>query len=50
MIWLLPVLPCTPAEMEFKRARGYAALSERFSAAGVSELLDPVRPSVAPMQ
>ena len=50
VIWLLPVIPCTLAEMEFKRARGYAALSERFQAAGVSELLDPARPSVAPMQ
>ena len=50
VIWLLPVLPCTPAEMEFKRAQGYAALSARFSAAGVNELLDPARPGVAPMQ
>ena len=50
VIWLLPVLPCTPAEMELKRARGHAVLSERFRTASVSELLDPARPSVAPMQ
>ena len=47
VIWLLPVFPCTAAEMEMKRARGYAALSERFKACGVTELLDPARPSVA---
>lgn len=50
VIWLLPILPCTPAEMTFKRAQGFAALSARFAATGVSELLDPLRPSVATTQ
>lgn len=50
VIWLLPVFPCTPAEMTFKRNHGYAALSHRFSETQVSELLDPLRPSVAATQ
>ena len=50
VIWLLPVFPCTPEEMLLKRARGYSALSERFTAVGVTELLDPRRPSVASTQ
>ncbi|RXH57726.1 Ankyrin repeats containing protein [Granulicella sibirica] len=50
VIWLLPVFPCTPEEMILKRLRGYAALSEKFVSMGVTELLDPLRPSVASTQ
>ncbi len=47
VIWLLPVFPCTPDEMSFKRVHGYGILSARFKAMGVTELLEPLRPSVA---
>ena len=45
---LLALLPLYADEMAFKLDRGPAALLERLSAEGVTELLDPVRPSVAP--
>jgi hypothetical protein len=41
-LWLIPV---TPAEVEFKKARGMEALEERFEAAGFN-CLDPRRASV----
>ncbi len=47
VIWLLPVFPCTADELRFKRVHGYGILSARFRALGVTELLDPLRPSVA---
>ena len=50
VIWLLPVFPCTPDEMAFKRLHGFGPLSERFAAMGVTELLDPLRPGVASTQ
>lgn len=45
---LLAVLPLYEGELRFKLDCGGAALVERLREAGVTELLDPVRPSVAP--
>ncbi|MGW4497822.1 suppressor of fused domain protein [Micromonospora sp. NPDC004336] len=44
-ISLLALVPLHPAEVELKMIRGTAALIEALDGAGVSERLDPARPS-----
>ena len=44
-ISLLALLPLHPAELDLKLTRGAEALIEAFDRVGVTELLDPTRPS-----
>jgi Suppressor of fused protein (SUFU) len=49
-IGIYAMCPLLPAEMQFKLNHGYKALEEKLMQAGVTELLDPARPSTCPVQ
>ncbi len=49
-ISIYAMCPVLPAEMQFKLNHGYAELEGRLQQAGVTELLDPERASVCPVQ